>query len=96
MNAVSSRITRRAREEQIRVTMPYGIWHCADGREVLFNRRYQPLWSRRPGEAAVEADPTERVRWYRQGWYYTDRRPPWHDRGTLARCEAVLAAWGVA
>ena len=24
--------------------LPYGRWRCADGREVLFNRGYTPLW----------------------------------------------------
>ena len=23
---------------------PYGKWTCEDGREVLFNRRYKPIW----------------------------------------------------
>ena len=27
---------------------PYGRWTCADGRQVLFNRGYNPIWSWRP------------------------------------------------
>jgi hypothetical protein len=41
--------------------LPYGIWICADGREVLFNRAYTPIWQRRPGQTAEPADPSERV-----------------------------------
>ena len=26
--------------------LPYGRWRCADGREVLFNRFYEPIWER--------------------------------------------------
>jgi hypothetical protein len=31
----------------MRVALPYGMWTCADGREVLFNRNYDPIWGRR-------------------------------------------------
>jgi hypothetical protein len=37
--------------------LPYGIWICADGREVLFNRAYSPIWQRSPGQLAEPADP---------------------------------------
>lgn len=39
--------------------MPYGAWRCADGREVLFNRGYYPIFERRPGGEAMRADPDE-------------------------------------
>jgi hypothetical protein len=29
---------------------PYGMWTCADSRQVLFNRRYRPILERRPGQ----------------------------------------------
>jgi hypothetical protein len=36
----------------------YGKLICADGREVLFNWSYQPIWQRSgPGKTATEADP---------------------------------------
>jgi hypothetical protein len=31
---------------QIQDQLPYGIWLCADRREVLFNRHYKPIWQR--------------------------------------------------
>lgn len=52
--------------------LPYGIWTCADGRQVLFNRRYQPMWQRMPGEQASEANPDERIPFERQEWLYSD------------------------
>jgi len=30
----------------VRRMLPYGSWRCADGREVLFNREYQPIAQR--------------------------------------------------
>jgi len=29
--------------------LPYGIWTCKDGREVVFNREYQPILQRIDG-----------------------------------------------
>lgn len=33
----------------VRRTLPYGIWYCMDGREVIFNREYQPIAQRANG-----------------------------------------------
>ena len=41
--------------------LPYGLWTCKHGREVLFNRSYWPIWERWPGEFAVRANPEEFV-----------------------------------
>lgn len=32
-----------------RRTLPYGIWHCSGGRDVLFNREYQAIAQRIDG-----------------------------------------------
>ena len=37
--------------------LPYGIWRTKDGLEVLFDRRYRPMWQRVEG-LVVRADPT--------------------------------------
>jgi hypothetical protein len=88
------------RECELRERLPYGIWTCADGREVLFNRRYRPLWERRPGTSATAANPDEWVSWKTQSWFFNDGNLPWnkHDDGrrSLARCKQVLREWGVA
>jgi hypothetical protein len=36
----------------VRRTLPYGKWTCDDGREVLFNREYQPILQRLNGEVS--------------------------------------------
>jgi hypothetical protein len=38
--------TLPAAERVMRRRLPYGSWTRADGREVLFNRHYQPIWQR--------------------------------------------------
>ncbi len=82
--------------------LPYGKWTCADGREVLFNRGYKPIWQRLGGCVSA-ADRNEWVKWEKQEWFYTDFNSPVKCHGaskkkrdeTIRRCEAILNAWGV-
>jgi hypothetical protein len=73
--------------------MPYGVWTCHDGREVLFNREYRPIWERRPGEAPRAADPFEWVRIKTQRWFYVDDARP--ASGRRAAALLALQAWGL-
>ena len=57
----------------------YGRWRCRDGREVLFNRGYRPLWERRPGQPVAIANPKE--------WVDLVERPT--PRHTRTRARAV-------
>ena len=53
--------------------LPYGLWTCADGREVLFNREYQPIYQRKNGVLSP-ADPNEWVDYTSQRFFYSDRK----------------------
>ena len=44
-----SRLQAFTIEHCARRILPYGIWHCQDGREVVFNREYQPIAQRHNG-----------------------------------------------
>jgi hypothetical protein len=83
------------RKTPMRVRLPYGLWTCADGREVLFNRAYEPIWERIHNGPATAADPMERVAWVKQEWFYKEPYAPWRNKEARAECEAILAAWGV-
>ena len=72
--------------------LPYGKWICSDGREVLFNRFYEPIWQRRPQEKPAPADPHERVPWSAQEWFYDDTHGA---RQRTNRAKAALADWGI-
>lgn len=84
--------------------LPYGRWRCADGREVLFNRAYEPLWSRINGEV-VQADPGERVQGIEEQLFFFDDAdsPLWANpscpsemrRAALARALDALTSWGL-
>lgn len=90
MTTLSRRTTK---EDRMRAELPYGMWRCADAREVLFNRRYTPIWQRYPGQPATPADPAEWVPFVWQGWFYDDGQLPWYHAPTRKRCERILAEW---
>ncbi len=80
---------------RLRFRMPYGKWTCEDGREVLFNRNYKPIWQRMPGQSAEPADPEERVPFVKQEWFYKDGNQPWRDAEADQLCNAVLSSWNL-
>jgi hypothetical protein len=74
--------------------MPYGMYVCADGREVLFNRLYEPILQRRPGEGVSEIDRKEYVESIRQGWLYGGGHwedTPYGHKGVACRKRLVEA-----
>jgi hypothetical protein len=78
------------KSEFIRKQLPYGIWRCADGREVLFAREYAPICERYPGQPPKMTSPTEIIPWKHQEWFYRDATPPAEK---LRIAEAKLAEW---
>lgn len=79
--------------EYRRVKLPYGCWTCADGREVLFNRGYQPIWQRHDG-VVTECPPhwVEQIvrtcHFYNDGW-----RGYWSAIGLSEHLEGILSAF---
>jgi hypothetical protein len=74
-------------EKRMRVDLPYGMWRCADGREVLFNRYYRAIWQRAPGQGVMLADRDEKVPWIEECHFY-DADEPWR-RNKVGRLMAV-------
>lgn len=78
-------------------TLPYVIWTCANGRQILANRKMVPLFERPGvGKPAKRADPAEQISNIcdRDYVYPAAKNPPWSDPATRRRCEAILKAWG--
>jgi hypothetical protein len=74
-------------EKRMREDLPYGIWRCVGGREVLFNRFYRAIWQRFPVEVA------DREEWVRQKTgirHFYDDVPPWRSRKVAAALDRVL------
>ena len=78
--------------------LPYCLtsWPELDGRQVLFNRNYEPIWQRLPGRPAVPANAEERIaRWGNEFFYDEVANPkrldPWRSQETRKILETVLA-----
>jgi hypothetical protein len=91
------------RFERWRFWCPYGQWTCADGRRVLFNRDYVPIYQRKRGVTSV-ADHTEYVPWVNQRWFFNDGNSPagfgrgiptWKWRPVVERINKILWMWGL-
>jgi hypothetical protein len=49
--------------------LPYGRWIARDGRVIIFNRGYQPIWERLPNGEIQRANGGEWIDWVDQGWF---------------------------
>ncbi|MBB2148975.1 DUF5623 domain-containing protein [Pedobacter gandavensis] len=81
----------------MRLYLPYGKWKCADGREVLFNRDYCPIWDRSSDGVVMPIDPDIYVPHDDSEFYFHDGTAPYHNNNiTVKNCLSVLNDWGVA
>ena len=76
---------------------PYGKWTCKDGREVLFDRGYSPIYSRRPGQPTELADPEEFVDGIVKSEHYwlDGRTQPEYSAATRRKLDRILREWGI-
>lgn len=77
----------------LRWRLPYGKWKCEDGRTVIFDRVYDPIAQKYPGQPASFLNPE---RWIYditdQTWLYDDATPEYlKDR----RAREQLRDWGI-
>jgi len=80
----------------MRLYLPYCKWTCADGREVLFNRDYNPIWQRSADGVVSPIQPDTHINYNKSEHYYNDRTTPYGgDDNTLKKCRAVLEEWNV-
>ena len=79
---------RAADVEQMVSQLPYGQWVAADGRIILFNRRYTPIWQRLPDGRIGRANPHEWIKWTRQSWF--DLGSARYERDARERLRKVL------
>lgn len=76
----------------MRWSLPYGVWTCRDGREIIYDRRYRPIAQRLPGQ------PPSLVRdhWVTdissRHWLYDDATP---EAEKLRRAKQILTDWGL-
>jgi hypothetical protein len=72
--------------------LAYGKWTSADGRQVLFNRDYKPIWHRLPDGRVEPTDPEEWVPHVKEEWFHDDSA----SMGQRIRItREQLAGWGL-
>jgi hypothetical protein len=89
--------------EQWRFWCPYGRWTCGDGREVLFNRDYCPIYERHPSQLGRVAQHDEWVPWVRQEYFFNDSNnpvswwsvPSWEWQPAVMRINKSLVEWAL-
>ncbi len=93
--SVNATITVEPQEALRWLEMPYGSWTCDDGREVLFNRIWCPIWERGASDTVWRrADRREWVdRKTKQTFFYSDGQDAESDKQTKA--QAALAMRGL-
>jgi len=63
----------------MRLYHPYGKWKCADGREVLFNRDYCPIWERSSDGIVIPIEPDVYVPYEDSEFYFNDGTAPYYN-----------------
>jgi hypothetical protein len=78
--------------EYLRKTLPYGMWTTKVGEEILFNRKYEPIWSRTPGK--VEPKHFAEPEWIKdiahQDYFFNDGTSPFLKGKTAKNVETLL------
>lgn len=86
-------------QTELRETLPYGVYIGADGRETLFNRSYQPMFTRGSiNEMPTPCDPNTWIEHKEQGFFFNDWNSPFYDENkrhkeSRKRCESVMIAF---
>ena len=80
----------------MRLYLPMGKWNCADGKEILFNRDYCPLWERSVTGEVTAISPEINVAYVESEFYFDSGCAPYkgYDE-TLEICLSVLRDWDV-
>jgi hypothetical protein len=88
----------RKKEAELRERLPYGVYVGADGRETLYNRKYQPMMTRASvNDLPTPCKPDEWIQHVGQAWFFHDGNSPFHagkkHRDSQRRCENVLISF---
>ena len=80
----------------MRIYLPYGVYFCDDGSEVLFSREYCPMWAKHPNGKISDISPRTFVHHKKSELFFDAGDPPHKNREALNKCLGILHKWGVA
>ncbi len=80
----------------MRLWLPYGKSFQPDGKQILFNRDYTPIWVKLQNGDVETIAPTTRMGDSDKEFFFNDGSAPWHnDKNSQVKCIEALKAWGV-
>jgi hypothetical protein len=84
----------RAAVEKV-VRFPWAHWRSMDGRMILVDRAYNPIWQRLRNGVVEPADPSEWIKIYDSEYLFdpTKRKPLWQHYESMKRLRAILVEW---
>lgn len=78
-----------------RLFIPYGLWTCDDGTQVLFNRDYKPIWIKDVQGNVSKICPDTWIRFVHQEWFFNDSHMFDKNPKVIFECKAFLRSWGI-
>ena len=73
---------------------PFAHWVCNDGRELLVDSAYNPIWQRSPEGYVTVADPTEWIEGIAHRDVLFDKHKPFYQQyAGMKRLRTVLVRW---
>lgn len=78
-----------------RLYFAYGQWHEADGSTVVFSRDYCPMWRLRDGHAPEPINPSIRIDYIKQTWFWGDAKGPYRDNPSYEDEIKLLKTLGI-
>lgn len=79
----------------LRLYLPYGIWYKKDDTKVLFNRNYNPIWSKSPDGEISKPDPKMWVDFIDNKIFYEGTNLYWDHPKIVEIAKKVLLDWGI-
>lgn len=94
---VARKQTAAKKFQPMRLSLPYGKWFCENGKEILFNRDYLPIWMKDKAGKVHQIEPDTWVEdIVRSEFYFDDGSTPWKgDKYTFVTCKNILINWQV-
>jgi hypothetical protein len=78
----------------MRLRLPYGLWTCPDGSEVLFNRDYCAMWAKSGGKV-FSLEPDTWIDFKKTEYIFEEGISPWDSNEVERKCLRILKNWGV-
>lgn len=80
-----------------RITLPFGMWTCNDGSQVLFNLDYMPIWKKERAGVVSSIDPDTWVLYNEEPQFFFEKSEflMLNDPNVYLKSQDMMRQWGV-